>query len=149
MIGLMSAAVATQKIEMSIQLRTCLLSKILSSKTNLYRRNSGKSRSWSSRPLLNRMPVALRASLDIEVRRSHPSGCDRVHCRSNEASSTLAHPAIFCSDIPTGRGGCLKSSMLWVRIPLGVPVFCHQPIAAGHDRFRLPICLCSHEARQF
>ena len=46
-------------------------------KMDLYRRNSGKLRSWSSRPLLLMRYSA--ASLDGEVRRSHLSRCDRVH----------------------------------------------------------------------
>ena len=71
--------VAIKKIETSIQLRTCLLSKISSFNLKiLYRRNIGKLRSWSSRPLSTSRTGWL-ASLDGEVRRSHLSRCDRVH----------------------------------------------------------------------
>ena len=67
--GCMSVNVDIKKIETSTQHRTCLQSKILSfNLKNFYRRNIGKLRSWSSRPLLASR-TGLPASLNAEVRR--------------------------------------------------------------------------------
>ena len=94
---LMSANAGILKTETSIQQETCSRSKTLYyQRTTSYRRNIGKSRSWSSRPLLIVL-VVLWASLDKEVRRSRPSGCDRVHF-------------ISCRFMATAEDGCLFSA---------------------------------------
>lgn len=58
------------------------------------------------------MPVALRASLDVEVRRSYPSVCDRVHSYFSSIDTLRAIEEVYT--IPVGYSNGRDLHGIWV-----------------------------------